>query len=246
MNSLRVLCKLHAAPCRFPSDGACTYQNGSRTLYAVLAAAAYRGKNAPQALLAARNEGYAETGMLSNKDVPEYFGRVFEKGNEIVVAYAGTELDTIGDAIGDWQTNLVQGTGFVGAQYKQAIRDAKKIVKNNPGKRIRFVGHSLGGGLASAAASAVKRKAITFNASGVHRNTNFPVLVNDRKIRAYRVQGDPLSNLQQEWGGVLVPNGNGREIWLPTNRLGLDDVLYRHGMDAIIAGMDEMINNPQR
>ena len=65
----------------------------------------------------------------------------------------------------DWWANLAQGLGFRTSQYEQAIRLARQVQKALPaGAKLVLTGHSLGGGLASAAAFATGLDAITFNA----------------------------------------------------------------------------------
>lgn len=76
-----------------------------------------------------------------------------------VLAFAGTETMV------DWKTNLLQGLGFESAQYTMAIDIAESY------GAITFTGHSLGGGLASAAAIHTGGTATVFNAAGLHNNT---------------------------------------------------------------------------
>lgn len=95
-----------------------------------------------------------------------------------------------------------------------------------------FTGHSLGGGLASAASVVANLPAITFNAAGLHRNTldNAPIDVRaeaflryalekngNGKISAYYMDYDMLSNLQ-DWASLLlsanIPRALGKRILL--------------------------------
>jgi hypothetical protein len=76
-----------------------------------------------------------------------------------VLAFAGTN-----EAI-DWENNFSQGFGLGAAQYDQAIAWAQTLNADH------FVGHSLGGGLAAAAAIMTSGTATTFNAAAVHPNT---------------------------------------------------------------------------
>ena len=82
---------------------------------------------------------------------------------EFVLAFAGTEDWT------DWKTNLGQGAGDLDDQYRQAI-DLAVSVTDAVGQ-TKMVGHSLGGGLAAAAAIGTRSEAVTFNAAGLHANT---------------------------------------------------------------------------
>lgn len=81
-------------------------------------------------------------------------------GNQ-VLAYAGTDFTSWAD----WKANILQGMGLESAQYTNAIELARSYGS------ITFTGHSLGGGLASAAAIYTGGTASVFNAAGLHDNT---------------------------------------------------------------------------
>ncbi len=70
----------------------------------------------------------------------------------------------------DWKTNLQQGMGMKTYQYTRAIKIAKDM-KDIYGSNLEIAGHSLGGGLASAAAGVTGLKTSTFNSAGLHPNT---------------------------------------------------------------------------
>lgn len=82
---------------------------------------------------------------------------------------------------GDWAANVIQGVGESTVQYDTelpaAIDDAMREAANY-GNQLRIVGHSLGGGLASAGAIYAKARypdariwGLGYDSSGVHRNT---------------------------------------------------------------------------
>jgi hypothetical protein len=129
----------------------------------------------------------------------------------IVLAFAGTDPKSIQDLLQD----ITQAAGLGASQYTRAMREGLKI--KAVAVDFHFVGHSLGGGLAAAAAMVTNGKATTFNAAGIHRRTldtfeytdingknHKGVQYNDRNIVAYRVlprkfghlAADPLSQLQ--------------------------------------------------
>ncbi|MDA0589928.1 MAG: DUF2974 domain-containing protein, partial [Planctomycetota bacterium] len=119
------------------------------------------------------------------------------ESGEIVIAFAGTQMLSYQD----WINNLQQGLGFSANQYNQAVALAK-IRKADLGanaNKLAFAGHSLGGGLASAAALATGLNAMTFNAAGIHKNTAATHGLNlaqaNNLITAYRVY----------WVGGVVP-----------------------------------------
>jgi pimeloyl-ACP methyl ester carboxylesterase len=69
----------------------------------------------------------------------------------------------------DGGANVVQGLEFTTSQYNQAIDLTQAVIRALPkGARLILTGHSLGGGLATAAAYATGSDAITFNASSVN------------------------------------------------------------------------------
>lgn len=130
-----------------------------------------------------------------------------ESGN-YMLAFAGTE---------DWHTdmpqNLSQGVGFKTSQYEQAIRIARQVQDWawKHGHKVTITGHSLGGGLASAASYATGLDAITFNAAGL--SSTYKTL---RKpdIRSHYVIGEVLTHLQQGLTPTapLMPNAAGKRI----------------------------------
>lgn len=157
----------------------------------------------------------------------------------------------------DWQNNIQQGLFGNSAQYQQAINIVPGL-ENMHGPIDRFVGHSLGGGLASAAALVYNRPGTTFNAAGV--NPAFVVQFNanlsqaDQLIDAYRVQGEVLSTLQDTsplWihfphpaglvlgtiGGI-APDSVGRALWLDGDSF---SSIVRHLMPEVLAGMRKMM-----
>ncbi|WP_147366935.1 hypothetical protein [Aurantiacibacter zhengii] len=80
------------------------------------------------------------------------------------------------------------------------------------GGSVKFVGHSLGGGLASAAAHATGAPATTFNAAGLHDKNLRPedALYNIPPIDAVRVDGEILTSAQNLLGSAkLIPEAAG-------------------------------------
>lgn len=76
---------------------------------------------------------------------------VFKKNgtNDYAIAFKGTTMDSLSD----WQANLSQGsTGYSNyyTRAKSIARRADAMVGPGGASSLKFVGHSLGGGLASA------------------------------------------------------------------------------------------------
>lgn len=103
--------------------------------------------------------------------------------NNQVLAYAGTDFTSWAD----WKANILQGMGFESAQYTNAIETARSY------GAITFTGHSLGGGLASAAAIYTGGNGVVFNAAGLHNNTLGDLNPNRGNITHYYSGYDAIS-----------------------------------------------------
>ncbi|MAU52716.1 MAG: hypothetical protein CMN17_10150 [Roseovarius sp.] len=147
---------------------------------------------------------------------------------EYVVAFKGS---TTGE---DWLNNFLQGPGLRGGRldryvrektghgtdyYNEAAEIGRVATASARGNRVRFTGHSLGGGLASTAAAASGASAHTFNAAGLNRGTieEFaPDGANPANVQAYYLEGDPLNRTQDAiWDG-LHPEAFGNRHRMPT------------------------------
>jgi len=157
---------------------------------------------------------------------------------EYVLAFAGTDFKSIAD----WRANVGQGLGLQTAQYRQAevvAQDAREAFGNN----LAITGHSLGGGLASAAALATGTPAVTFNPAGLSdqtlRDLGFSpnqerAIASDGLIRRYDTQHDILTNLQQNVVPFL-PHAVGTEIRVGDSTL---NPVNAHLMPTVIQGME--------
>jgi RHS repeat-associated protein len=90
---------------------------------------------------------------------------LFSNGTDNVLVYAGTSPSSLAN----WWANLKQAFGFRSEQYEAGIDLAVRLSETV--SNLRYTGHSLGGGIASAAAIVTGGSARTFNAAGVHDNT---------------------------------------------------------------------------
>ena len=156
----------------------------------------------------------------------------------MVMVYEGTNPPQLAD----WFNNAAQGFGFLGEgfQYTQAKADAEYVeqLAIDAGLPLRFTGHSLGGGLATAAALHTNKTAVTFNAAGVNSRTT-PTSAAASLITNYRVKGEVLSTVQDsQLGGWLMPNSSvGETYWLtPEADTGW---VYRHTF-SILRGMEDL------
>lgn len=149
------------------------------------------------------------------------FDAGFYRGPEgqVVLAFCGTDQGK------DWPQNIGQGIGLRTKQYEDAIelgRQAKKAY----GQELLLTGHSLGGGLASAAAVISDTPAVTYNSAGVHNNTFSRENIDSTAakeyaaeglIRSYSVKNELLTHLQEDsiplkWA---LPDALGHRIELP-------------------------------
>ena len=143
-----------------------------------------------------------------------------EKTGQYVLAFAGT------NDLADAATDIGQGLAFKTKQYDYAMKLADDVAKQfakKGGAKLEFVGHSLGGGLATAAAAITGAKATTFNPAGVAPETVARVKntagkpgsladIKPSQVTAYRIAGDVLTTTQDALPGM--PDKVGRKVTL--------------------------------
>ena len=121
---------------------------------------------------------------------------------EYIYCFKGTDFDSV---VKDWiTTNFAQGLTGLSLQHVNAARCARKLDELLQDKNLWFTGHSLGGGLASAATIATKnRVGYTFNAAGLNI---LGITVNQifhgskesrRRVFPYRIKGEILDGVQK-------------------------------------------------
>lgn len=99
--------------------------------------------------------------------------------------------------------NVPQGLGLKTDYYDRAM-DAATRLKGVQGFQFEIAGHSLGGGMASAAGAVTGMETTTFNAAGLHPNTakryaeehGLQVYDTKRNVDAYQVGGEMLTDGQ--------------------------------------------------
>lgn len=139
-----------------------------------------------------------------------------------VAAFKGTT--SLSDV---WQ-NVLQATGFRSSSYDYAMSLGKNLLRST--NNIEFAGHSLGGGLASAASVVTGKPATIFNAAGLNSATvgKFPII--QAPVTAYNTADDILSTSQD---ASIFPGAYGNRFILPTVT-GRDFSLVSHGRSAVM------------
>jgi hypothetical protein len=156
-----------------------------------------------------------------------------------ILAFAGTEFTSFDD----WKTNFQQAFSIQGVyqyQYDMAIANAL-VNKGFNSSNTYITGHSLGGGLASAASIESGFHAYTFNAAGLHQNTvynNTNIANANSLITSYKVDWDILSWGQYVPGwinyvfGTPIPAAIGTNVTLDSEY----DLEIALGIGGIVAG----------
>ncbi|MGY6518240.1 MAG: hypothetical protein ACXIUZ_05955 [Lysobacteraceae bacterium] len=158
-----------------------------------------------------------------------------------VLAFKGTEFTSMED----WANNFLQGTGNQADYYTRAMTLAREVSLATDG-RVAFTGHSLGGGMAAAAAEVTGHRAWTYNAAGLHDGTATAFIaenggtlyVADHVTTAFQVDGDVLTSLQDAAPG-LSPAGSDRLAQLI--QFGLrsgDNALVQRAINGVLSAED--------
>ena len=83
------------------------------------------------------------------KEKTGFYAIAFEKNNEIVISYRGSENSSFGEAYKDFiETDLLIGMDKRPRQFEQGVEFYKRILEETHGKIVSLTGHSLGGGIA--------------------------------------------------------------------------------------------------
>ena len=149
---------------------------------------------------------------------------------EYAYVFAGTDMSEYNDVKAD----VKQAYGFVSRQYDNAVLNASVISKKlkESDSELTFVGHSLGGGEAALCALVTNRKAITFNAAGLHKSILVRFRVNNKSqsgITAYILKTDPLDFVQRK---LNLPTANGNHIYL--NPVDFPSKINGHSINNIL------------
>lgn len=131
----------------------------------------------------------------------------------VVFAIKGTE------SLEDWKENAKQGIGMKSAYYEHTKQLAKKL-QLIYGEKLEITGHSLGGGMASAAGVVTGAKTTTFNPAGLHSDTIKDYDMNKVNINIYQVEGELLTTIQEN-RSTIIPEALGIKHKLPVSNKGV-------------------------
>ncbi|WP_261435761.1 phospholipase [Serratia ficaria] len=176
--------------------------------------------------------------LFDNQENPNFLARVYAPaktvfGNDMspTVVFRGSRLPELPNGklnaiekilvdhevpeiknIDDWSNNINQAFGQSSEYYSKAVDIGNRLKFST--ENISISGHSLGGGLASAASVASGKPGWTFNASGLNSRTveryGGSLIGHENSINAYRVGGEVLTKLQEInlWSDFQDVHGN--------------------------------------
>lgn len=176
---------------------------------------------------------------------------VNEEDQEIMYCTAGSDMGFDFFVNGDWiTTNFLQFISGLSPQYQQSVTNALILdravnaIERERGQSIKltFIGHSLGGGLASNNAIVTKRRhAITFNAAGLNwmREIASLNLHNQKELLENPLHGRERVHLYVIKGEILdfVQSIAGQVIGMTTQEYMMDSTIpnvsdYRIGVNS--------------
>lgn len=170
------------------------------SLMAEISDAVYQRTGAPEGATRVSDADLAKLGLdpalLSKPDLGFEAGLYRLDDGAYVLAFRGTDDWGLAKS-GDTDDNVLQGAGYGSLQYSAAALAASEVALAVGEDNLRITGHSLGGGLAAAAAGAAELPATTFNAAGVAPETISAFTANyaPGQVTNYRTTGDILSFL---------------------------------------------------
>ena len=171
-----------------------------------------------------KKSGFA-AGLYQNDETGDY-----------ALSFRGTDTESFTDNHKDMRNNDRQNAGWQSDQYDLAKKLANTVLKSRDVrlKGITMTGHSLGGGLASAASLETGKKAITINAAGLHPNTvkegEFSLNHFGKKlIKVYYIKGELLHQVNQEIPVISAAMRNAVGVQIPVaTPLGVSSMLDLH------------------
>ena len=174
----------------------------------------------------------------------------FEDGNQVVVAFSGTDPHNIGifeDLYADG--SFVNGTPTAAFELYvlKAVEFIAKVKQEFPNSQITLTGHSLGGAVAELIGDSTLYKAISFNAPGAKSlisalSGDLGIVTNlsgnaSKDVKGYRLWGDQISLIGDHIGKTdtihIDPAVEGEDLTFPR---AWNDHLILTVIDNLVAG----------
>ncbi|NQY66062.1 MAG: DUF2974 domain-containing protein [Alteromonadaceae bacterium] len=137
-------------------------------------------------------DGYKLKNVYTDNESGMKAALFVDAANQGVLAFAGTSPTSLSD----WSANLIQAFGGTSSQHTAAFKLASTLYDASGGN-LSFTGHSLGGGIAAAAAIRNGGSATVFNAAGVHSNTLGGASLSNGSVRYMYSSNDALRVLNR-------------------------------------------------
>ena len=145
----------------------------------------------------------------------------------------------------DWENNFAQNANRESSYYERAVRIGNAISDANASHKVHLAGHSLAGGLMTAAQGGSGATATTFNSASLNPRTvaRYSKLPNRQhaepdRILAYQVEGEVLSATQETGlASLFTRPAQGKRVVVPpsSQAVSRDD---RHRMDEVIKAIE--------
>jgi hypothetical protein len=119
--------------------------------------------------------GFAEISLVAPKEYG-FVAYAYNYKGSTVIAYRGTNTDSISGLVGDILYGWGQGLGFAPTQAELAAEFYKSVAGAGfpYSTNVTFTGHSLGGGLAGLMAGLYGQSAIGFDSMAYHLAESLP------------------------------------------------------------------------
>lgn len=158
---------------------------------------------------------------------------VLRNGNQVIVAFAGSDLTKANDV----GTDIKQGLGFKPEQFDQAVALTNKWIDKVGRENVKNTGHSLGGALAAYAAIQTGTKATTVNSAPLALQNIGGSPFNDKvrnnpNITNYYVPGEMLTKLDESNPFDMRP-GNGIAVKGSSSSLNPFSIFINHSLDNV-------------
>lgn len=183
-------------------------------------------------------EGWTEITWLTDDPVSGFSAGAYRNGDgsEIVISFTGSNEKLVADF---GLANIPAGVGLSSAQITQAAAFALDIMAANPGAKITFTGHSLGGGLASVMAVFFDKAATIFDPAPFQLTAVNPVVFG--YLQAYLALNDYNNSAFNDYTSSLGTLFSEREAKVTSYYLSGEILEPLRAAVPVIAGMETHI-----